>query len=250
MRVALAFADSLQTACVVKPSRNTSSSAGVSVALRTMREVARGFRRAACYSDDILIEEHVTGDDYRVLVFDGECLSVVQRVRPHVVGNARDTVGALIDRENAARISSSDWHLGDPVLMPLRKDRSARRALAEQGLSLRSVPAAGRRVELSRLANYGIGASYVECIDRTHPALLEASTAAAGAAGVVLAGIDIISPDISSTSYVINEINTTPGTYLHYFVDNSADARDPFRAILQRLVHASLPRARRQYASR
>jgi len=230
---AVEFALSLQKPCVVKPAFDTSGSKGVTLNVRSPRQIRRAVRHAGLFCEAILVEEFIPGNNYRFLVYKGRCLSVVLRQLPHVIGNGRDAIRTLVAHANTTRIRKSDWSPGDPVLMPLRLDRSARRLLRMQALSIDSVPPLGHVVPLAESCGFRFGASYLDVTDHVHPTLLAASVKAAAAVGVELAGVDIISSDVTSENYYINEINTTPGIDVHYIISNTGSCKDPIRTILK-----------------
>ena len=219
-RGALAYAATFPGEFVVKPAMDTSGGDGVSTHLRSRRDAQRAFRVAAMWSDEVLVEEHVAGEHFRVLVLRGKCISILHRVRPRVTGDGRTNIRTLIDRENGTRIHSSDWKLGDPPYMALGSGRSILSYLARSGLTLEDVPGVGEVIFLGGVANYSRGCTYVEVLDKADPRIVAACEQAAAALGMEIAGVDVMCADISRPEFVIGEINIGPSTQLHYFVEN------------------------------
>jgi cyanophycin synthetase len=227
---AIRYAQGMNRPCVVKPARGTAASFGVSLNLSGEQEIKAAFKEAASFCEDVLVEEFVPGEPYRFLVYRGKCLSATCRSVASVVGNGKDPVRVLVERENANRLKGSSWFLGRNALMAIPTDERAAKVLKRQRLTWESVPANGQAVQMFDKSEYQFGASYREVLGETHPDTISAIERAATAVGSKFAGVDVLSADLAGGHYCINEVNTTPGIWLHYCVTN--EVRDPLATIL------------------
>jgi cyanophycin synthetase len=193
---------------------------GVSLNLTTRRQLQRGVRLAGLFGE-VLVERFAPGESYRALVFRGRCLSILQRIPATVTGDGRNTIADLAAKETEARKGG--------MLQPLPTGKSAEALLRRSGLFWNSVLPVGVSAKLSIACSIQHGASWREWLPEMHPSLVVAVERAATVVGVVLAGVDIIIPDIRQTDYVINEVNTTPLLMMHYA---PREHLDPIRDIL------------------
>jgi cyanophycin synthetase len=168
------------------------------------------------YSRRVVVERYIQGRDHRVLVVDGRVAAVAERVPAHVVGDGRSTIRALIDAANR------DPRRGKGhgrILTRLPDDGRTAEFLATCGLTPESVPAAGERVALRATANLSTGGTSIDRTDEIHPDNVTACEMAAGIVGLDIAGIDVLSPDISvpfrENGAVIIEVNAAPGLRMH-----------------------------------
>jgi cyanophycin synthetase len=188
----------------------------VTTGVRSRWQLARAAAAAGVYCEKILIERQVVGDNYRLLYLDGELLDAFVRRPPTVVGDGRLSIARLIratNRERLRRGAAASQTL-------LTVDLDARRTLAKQGLSLRSVAAAGQRVSVKTVVNENRGDDNAPAEHLLCPSIVEAGALAVRALGARLAGVDVITPDparsLASAGGVILEVNAPPNYYYHY----------------------------------
>ncbi|MFL5545329.1 MAG: Mur ligase family protein, partial [Gemmatimonadaceae bacterium] len=88
-----------------------------------------------------------------------------------------------------------------------------------QEVTLESVPQKGQVVYLRGTANLSTGGTAVDRTDEMHPDNITACEMAAGIIGLDIAGIDLLTPDISvpfrESGAVIIEVNAGPGIRMH-----------------------------------
>ncbi|CAN5901120.1 cyanophycin synthetase [soil metagenome] len=180
--------------------------AGISLAWPVVREV----------SQRVVVERFVEGKDYRVLVVDGRMVAVAERIPAHVVGDGRRTILHLIQEANR------DPRRGighGRTLTRLPTDERTVEFLAMRGYTLDSIPPAGERVFLRAAANLSTGGTSIDRTDEIHPDNVTACEMAANIVGLDIAGIDVLSPDISlpfrENGAVIIEVNAAPGLRMH-----------------------------------
>ncbi len=216
IRQAADFLDGTPDPCVVKPASGTGGGQGITTGIRSHRQLAWAATAAAQASGDILIEEQIPGDNYRLLYLDGVLLDAIWRRAPRVTGDGRSTVRRLVEEANRARLSRGAEV--SQVLMSI--DQDMKNTLAGQGLSLSSVPPAGAVVPVKTVINQNIAEDNVTVTDRLCPALVADGARAARCVGVRLAGIDVITRDptvpLADSGGVVLEVNTTPGFHYHY----------------------------------
>lgn len=224
---------------VVKPASSTGAGRGVTGGIDNRGDLLRARLRAARFdSDRMLLEEHAQGKEYRVLVLDGEAVGIVYRLPPRVGGDGMSTIAALVARENRRRRAAA----GDAGLWPIRLDLDALIALRSQGLTVRSIPEAGKIVSVKSATSEGSerDATVVRLEDPAVAGVVTDAARAAAALGVRLASVEIVTPDpavsLTSAGGVVIEVNTTPGIAQHYLVGNPREVVPVAATVLSRLL--------------
>jgi len=140
---AIRFAKQHGFPLVIKP--NVSGfSRGSHFPIRNYKELWKAIFLAKLWWPFTVIEQFLEGNNYRVVVANGEIVSVLQRYAPAVKGDGTSTIRELMQKENAIREEMKLY----PVIYPLKESAQTQAFLAKQGLNFESVPKADLRVTL------------------------------------------------------------------------------------------------------
>lgn len=177
----------------------------------------------------VLVEEHVEGLCYRLLVVHGELLAAVRRVPAGVVGDGRHSVAELMERANAEPRRSTFLHR-------MVIDSVALGYLTEQRLRPDSVPAAGRQVWLRRTAYSETGGHHENVTDEVHPDNRALALRVARLVRLDIAGIDLLTTDITRSwrdvGGAVCEVNAQPSLMPHWIAEPGRDINGEVLGIL------------------
>ncbi|HWK54514.1 MAG TPA: hypothetical protein VNR18_09095 [Hyphomicrobiales bacterium] len=226
---AVQAAQRLGGSLVVKPA-DRDRGEGVTVGVETLAAVREAFRYAASFSSHVLIECAVPGVCHRLLVVRGQVLYAVKRMPISVEGDGRMTVAQCIQAANERRMGVPLWDR-QPAYP---QDQLAREALGSVGLSMESVLGAGQKAPLRQIESTEWGGLDEDYSATVHVDNAAIAIQAAALFGLDIAGVDIISPDITRPWHenhgVINEVNAAP------LLGASQSSLDTLQPLMSRLI--------------
>lgn len=212
---ALEVADEIGYPVILKPLA-ANHGRGISGRLDRPEQLRAAWEMSSSYGSRIVVEQFAEGRDHRVLVVSGKVVAAAERVPAHVIGDGKHTVRQLID------IGNRDARRGighTKALTRLPSDRTTEEFLATTGRRIDIVPTAGEFVALRQTANLSTGGTSIDRTDEMHPDNVTACQMAAGVVGLDIAGIDVLTADISvpfrENGAVIIEVNAGPGIRMH-----------------------------------
>ncbi len=225
---ALEFLQRFPAGVVVKPNAGYGGK-GVTTHITDAKKLKDAILTASLYDRNILVENQVYGECYRLLVYKGQVMSAVRRTGLRLVGDGTRSVGELLSQENQ--------NGSDPDLTF---------CLSHLGLERRSIlPSDGTALVKCVGRTYRAGSELRTIYDADVTAevcddIREQACLAAELVGSEFAGVDIITADIGRTlkasGGVVNEVNTTPALHHHYNARNEsypAVARDIVVSMLE-----------------
>ena len=197
---------------VVKPC-SANHQRGISIELTTKDEIIKAYDFAveAGETEDILVEQYALGQHHRLLVVGNRLVAAAKGHSECVVGDGVTTIKELV------AIVNSDPRRGEAYsdqLGTLLLSAPAIIELNKQGLTIDSIPEAGRTVVVRRT-----GDLTTDCTDEVHPETAEQAVIAARVVGLDIAGLDVLATDISrpllEQKGAVVEVNAGPSLSPH-----------------------------------
>lgn len=219
----VAYAEKLGWPVVVKPGVGTGG-VGVTANITNAEELLWAIEQLSenklaseRNNGTLILEKHIAGKELRILVAGGKAVSAVERIQPHVTGDGKHNVLALIDHKNYLR--SKNPNLSNSKL---KKGVAAKFQLNRQGMTFESVPEAGKVITLSPVFSISQGADSRSVIDSIDDSVLAAAVkATSGVEGLHEAGVDLILEDytkpIEGQQACVCEVNTSPAISSAHF---------------------------------
>ncbi len=207
--------DELDTAVVVKPDVGNHGY-GSTVNITELDNLKKAFQTAKTYHPDVIVEEHVRGDDFRFLVIDGNYIAAAMREPAHVIGDGESTIKKLIHEVNADPLRGYGH---EKPLTQIEIDAMTERLLSLKNLSLGSVPTKGQKIYLKTTANLSQGGTATDVTDDVHPDIRLMVERTARIIGLDCVGIDALANNISlplvESGIKVIEVNAAPGFRMH-----------------------------------
>jgi cyanophycin synthetase len=219
--------DKYEKPVVIKPTGLTAGN-GVSTGINTIEQAQEAFNIAKektkkhigiSWQQKVMIQEQVSGDDYRLLVIDGKLEVTTKRIPAFIVGDGKSTIKELIEQTNKdpRRDTSKPTH----ILKPIKIDPPLLKLLAERGLTLSSVPRRDEKIVVRKVASMSQGGITEDFTDHVGPEIKYIVESIAQSIHAFVIGADILCKDISKPLTKDNggiiEINTKPEAYLNLY---------------------------------
>ena len=202
---------------VVKP-YDANQGKGVILGIDDEKQLREAFKIASEYSKGVLIERYISGKDYRVLVVGNKVSAVSERRAAFVKGDGHSRIEQLVDIENSNPLRGEEH---EKPLTKIKLDAAALYVLGKQGFTGKTVLEKGQVAYLRENGNLSTGGTAIDRSECIHPYNEKIAILAAQAIGLDIAGIDIVSPDISVPLYenggAVIEVNAAPGIRMHIY---------------------------------
>ncbi|MBC8045545.1 MAG: cyanophycin synthetase [Fimbriimonadaceae bacterium] len=189
---------------------------GSTMNIKNWNEAVIALKKSKEISRWAIVEQYITGYDYRLLVINYKFVSAALRKPASIVGDGKSTVKELIEEVN------KDPRRGyghENVLTSIKYDDHTIRLLEKLGMDENSIPKAGEEVCLKSTANLSTGGTATDVTEIVHPNNIFIAERIARTIGLDISGIDIMSPDISvpmnENRGVVLEVNAAPGFRMH-----------------------------------
>ena len=200
---------------VLKP-LNGNHGKGATINITNWPCAMTAFQRAQKFSENVIVEKFVQGDDFRVLIVNDKFVAAALRKPACVIGDGRSTIQELITAIN------KDPRRGtchEKVLTAIKVDEVTVELLNKSNYSLDTVLPLGEEFFLKPTANLSTGGTATDVTDEVHPANVFLFERLARLVGLDICGIDVMAPDLKTpireNGGVVLEVNAAPGFRMH-----------------------------------
>lgn len=221
---------------VIKPN---STNFGIGVVILgnnfTFEQFTAALKTSFRFDGSVIVEEYITGKEYRFLIIGNQVNAILHRVPAHVTGDGISTVKQLVRKKNKDPLRGRGYKT---PLEKIRLGKVEKDFLMLQDKNEHTVPGLDEVVYLRKNSNISTGGDSIDYTDNVVDAYKSIAVKAAKAAGAKICGADIIIQDVNAapnqTNYAVIELNFNPALHIHTYPYHGKNRR-PAKAVLDLL---------------
>ena len=192
----------------------------VFIGLRNKKDCDTAIKKIFQENNYILVEKEFKGKEYRIISTRNKFLAATYRDPANVIGDGAHSIRELI------KIKNSDPRRGDSslsIFVKIKIDNIVKCKLVDAKVKLEDILPAEKKLYLRYNSNISTGGDSIDITDQIHSDFKKIAVKAIRAIpGLSYGGIDLMSnQDISKKptkkSYIVLEINSSPGISLQHY---------------------------------
>ena len=205
--------------CAIKP-KGENNGRGVYCNIKSREELMFFIKQSSqYYSNGLILEKHVSGNDYRITIINNEFLFAVQRKPPIIIGDGEKTIMQLLNEQNKKLLEIKKKIIVQELISI---DGEFEYILKTKNLTTQSILSKNETLIVKSISNLSVGGERIFVPkENINKSVIQMCESLAKKLNLFSLGIDYITEDITKEPVIskdaIIEINYNPQVSDRYF---------------------------------